>query len=294
MISRTFRTGRPYSSSRARTSGICRPALARKCVAVVLRAHLSSPPSCGASGGPPRSIATIATMPCASRINPIRPSPRMAPPATPTHLRERLAERLDDDFLLAEQPSTTRPTLPPVVFDDDHRGGGGVGASQLMPNTAPRPHERHQPLTHLDHAGAPLHVCTCSGFGRSDSRTANVGRTKRSLPTRTAARRASPASAAAGSGTSCPGRVRCWMSIRPRSASMLRRTTSMPTPRPEISVTFSAVENPGWKISCWILPAAGRLAGRDQALGLALSRIRSVLSPAPSSVISMTMLPPWW
>ena len=40
-----------------------------------------------------------------------------------------------------------------------------------------------------------------------------------------------------------------WISMRPRSASMLRRTTSMPTPRPEISVTLSAVEKPGWKIS---------------------------------------------
>ena len=27
----------------------------------------------------------------------------MAPPATPLHARERLAERLDHDFLLAEQ-----------------------------------------------------------------------------------------------------------------------------------------------------------------------------------------------
>ena len=44
-----------------------------------------------------------------------------------------------------------------------------------------------------------------------------------------------------------PGSV--WISMRPRSASMFRRTTSMPTPRPEISVIFSAVEKPGWKIS---------------------------------------------
>jgi hypothetical protein len=33
-------------------------------------------------------------------------------------------------------------------------------------------------------------------------------------------------------------------SISPRNASTFRRTTSMPTPRPERSLTESAVENP--------------------------------------------------
>jgi hypothetical protein len=38
------------------------------------------------------------------------------------------------------------------------------------------------------------------------------------------------------------------ISILPRSFSMLRFTTSMPTPRPETAVTFSAVEKPGAKM----------------------------------------------
>ncbi len=38
------------------------------------------------------------------------------------------------------------------------------------------------------------------------------------------------------------------ISTRPLIDSMLRRTTSMPTPRPETSVTFSAVEKPGAKM----------------------------------------------
>ena len=38
-------------------------------------------------------------------------------------------------------------------------------------------------------------------------------------------------------------------SMVPRSAVMLRLTTSMPTPRPERLLTCSAVENPGWKIN---------------------------------------------
>ena len=39
------------------------------------------------------------------------------------------------------------------------------------------------------------------------------------------------------------------MSTLPRSFSMLRRTTSMPTPRPETSLTTSAVEKPAAKIN---------------------------------------------
>ena len=39
------------------------------------------------------------------------------------------------------------------------------------------------------------------------------------------------------------------MSTEPRSASMLRRTTSMPTPRPDRLVTVSAVEKPGSMMS---------------------------------------------
>ena len=35
----------------------------------------------------------------------------------------------------------------------------------------------------------------------------------------------------------------------PPKASIFRLTTSMPTPRPDTSVTFSAVENPGLKMS---------------------------------------------
>ena len=39
-----------------------------------------------------------------------------------------------------------------------------------------------------------------------------------------------------------------WTSTVPPIFSMLVRTTSMPTPRPETLVTLSGVENPGRKI----------------------------------------------
>ena len=38
-------------------------------------------------------------------------------------------------------------------------------------------------------------------------------------------------------------------SIVPRSPSIVRFTTSIPTPRPERLVTVAAVEKPGWKIT---------------------------------------------
>ena len=42
------------------------------------------------------------------------------------------------------------------------------------------------------------------------------------------------------------------ISIVPRRALHARRTTSMPTPRPDTSVTCCAVEKPGCKISAKI------------------------------------------
>ena len=38
------------------------------------------------------------------------------------------------------------------------------------------------------------------------------------------------------------------ISTLPRSFSMFLRTTSMPTPRPEMSDTTATVEKPAWKI----------------------------------------------
>jgi hypothetical protein len=57
-----------------------------------------------------------------------------------------------------------------------------------------------------------------------------------------------------------------WQRIWPRSASMLRLTTSMPTPRPDRSVTLSAVEKPGAKISCQTSASWARVGGDQAAL----------------------------
>ena len=42
------------------------------------------------------------------------------------------------------------------------------------------------------------------------------------------------------------------LQLVPPIFSMLVRTTSMPTPRPDTLVTFSAVEKPALKMYCWI------------------------------------------
>ena len=66
---------------------------------------------------------------------------------------------------------------------------------------------------------------------------------------------------------------------------MLRRTTSMPTPRPETSVTFSAVEKPGAKISEKIVGLGQGRVGLTRPRSRALARMRSGSRPLPSSWI---------
>jgi hypothetical protein len=56
-------------------------------------------------------------------------------------------------------------------------------------------------------------------------------------------------------------------STLPRRLWMLRRTTSMPTPRPEMLVTWSAVEKPASKIRLMISWSESVAAGVDQPLG---------------------------
>lgn len=72
---------------------------------------------------------------------------------------------------------------------------------------------------------------------------------------------------------------------------MLRFTTSMPTPRPEMSVTCSAVEKPGMKMSC---QTSSSVMESETCMPCfcAFARILSRRRPAPSSLTSITMLPP--
>ncbi len=92
-----------------------------------------------------------------------------------------------------------------------------------------------------------------------------------------------------------------WPSVDVRSTlppifSMLVRTTSMPTPRPDTLVTASAVEKPGRKTrsrTARRLMAASS-SGVTRPFSTALRPTRAGSMPAPSSAISMTTWPDSW
>ena len=87
-----------------------------------------------------------------------------------------------------------------------------------------------------------------------------------------------------------------WISTVPPIFSILVFTTSMPTPRPETFVTFSAVENPGTKTRFTASRSLRRLACsvviRLRSTAFRFTRTRSM--PAPSSETSMLTCPPSW
>lgn len=84
-----------------------------------------------------------------------------------------------------------------------------------------------------------------------------------------------------------------WMSIVPPIASMLVRTTSMPTPRPETLVTWAAVENPGSKMNCRTRSgdSAAASAADTRPRAIAFSRTFSKAIPPPSSDTSIVTRP---
>ena len=79
-------------------------------------------------------------------------------------------------------------------------------------------------------------------------------------------------------------------SMQPCKASLLFLTTSRPTPRPEMSVTWSAVEKPGAKINCQMSDSDRPWAELMSPCAKALWTIFSSSSPCPSSSSSMTHL----
>ena len=83
-------------------------------------------------------------------------------------------------------------------------------------------------------------------------------------------------------------------SMVPPMRSILLRTTSMPTPRPEIAVTASAVEKPARNMklrTCASVIAASSVSVASPLLST-LARIATTSSPRPSSATSIMMWPP--
>jgi hypothetical protein len=83
------------------------------------------------------------------------------------------------------------------------------------------------------------------------------------------------------------------ISIFPPSRSRLVFTTSMPTPRPDTSLTFSAVETPGRKISASFSGSAMFCACSRVTKPFAMEDATtfSTARPLPSSAISITTCP---
>ena len=167
-------------------------------------------------------------------------------------------------------------------------------ASVFAPSTSKTFHNstngKYSPRTSSTRS-PPANGCRSSSRGCRDSITAFSGRIKTSSATRTDM----PSRIASVSGSKIrivvPAPCFDWISTWPPISWMLRFTTSMPTPRPETSVTCSAVEKPGAKIS---IPTSSSVIFSLTAIPWesAFARMRSRFSPAPSSVTSIQILPP--
>ena len=120
-------------------------------------------------------------------------------------------------------------------------------------------------------------------------RTACMGTAKVSPPART--RRASETMTVRGSlmVIRVPAPSSLCTSISPLSRPTLARTTSMPTPRPDVVVTSGAVLKPGRKtrLSASRASRAWASAGDSKPSRAARSRRRAGSMPRPSSVTSM-------
>jgi hypothetical protein len=89
---------------------------------------------------------------------------------------------------------------------------------------------------------------TLSGVRRTVSVTASMGMPKICPPAETTMMRDIAMFMGRSSRTVVPAPTRLMTEARPPIRSTVARTTSMPTPRPEISETSAAVENPAEKI----------------------------------------------
>ena len=82
--------------------------------------------------------------------------------------------------------------------------------------------------------------------------------------------------------------------MRPPSPWMERLTTSMPTPRPEMSDTEEAVEKPGMKIRLSTSSSLRLESTSIRPLSMAIWRTRGRSMPLPSSETSITIRPLRW
>ena len=228
-------------------------------IAVVLSMSLASlcnlalplEPKIGRGGVHRGACATRAST---SRISATRPSPRMVAAAMPCDPVVVGFQALDDDLALAL---------------DAHRPAARCAAAASRSRPAGRPRcaagdaaraiaelRRRRRSAARSCRGCAMHACRRRrararrlGFGlqRLDDRRQRHDEASGCRPRRPC-RRARRASAAGSCVKVEPSPGREVIEMRPPSAWIERLTTSMPTPRPEMSETVAAVEKPGRKI----------------------------------------------
>ena len=82
--------------------------------------------------------------PAMSKIKPTRPSPKIAPPATPDRFSSILLQALDDDFLLADEIVHHQTELAPFTLGDDQQSFPGVLGFRLDAKDAVQAHDRQR------------------------------------------------------------------------------------------------------------------------------------------------------
>jgi hypothetical protein len=184
-----------------------------------------------------------------SRISPTRRFPEHRAAGETAHATDRLAEGLGHDLLLAEELVHEDRDAAVAVADDheDPLDDAFLGAEHAQRAVEPQQREHFAAVLH--HLALALHRVDGARL-RTEAAADLRGGDDEALGAHATIM---PSVMARVSGSSivkvepCPGfdSIR----VRPRIAMRLRRTTSMPTPRPERLVTFSAVEKPGARIS---------------------------------------------
>ena len=208
--------------------------------------------------------------------------------------RERLVVQcLDDQFFFAFQRVDNQAVLPLADHDDQHKELGlalvAFDPRRVPAAAAATPDCATAALRSCRPDGLPLRRCAqfpttaFSGMAYSRCSTQNSSALMMARVSGSFRRNVVP----------CPGRVSTLIEAFSRCSTLC--TTSIPTPRPETSVTCSAVLKPGRKMKSRVSASVRRAAssGVVSPSSMALARIFCASMPRPSSVTSTTTWLPW-
>ena len=228
-------------------------------------------------------------------ISTISPVPSTVAPEMPGHARELRSDVLHHDFLVADHLVDMDRRVALAAAQQQHRVVAlGFRIVRRVAQQARQVVERIRAPLPLDLAldvdveqRLRLHLLHLLDHRRGQRPEPSAGAHQHRLRHRQRERQREREAGAA------PGSVAT--STRPPSAAISLRTTSMPMPRPEICVTFEAVENPGSKRNSTSCASVGFDVGREQARPPGRGRARAARStPPPSSASSITTSLPTW